>query len=108
MSDKIPYEQLLNLLEPKKSGDHAWFLSLLDEDAQRTYEDEHIAAVMQMLRIARIRPHKNAVREAKAEIARLEREESDNEICIMQKQKSWLPLKMRLKIMLWLVKFVRM
>ena len=74
MSDKIPYEQLLNLLEPKKSGDHAWFLSLLDEDAQRTYEDEHIAAVMQMLRIARIRTHKNAIKSIKAEIAQLERE----------------------------------
>ena len=47
MLDKIPYEQLLNLLDPKKSGDHDWFLSLLDEDAQRAYEDEHIAAVMQ-------------------------------------------------------------
>ena len=78
MADKIPYENLLTLLNPQKAGDHDWFLSLLDDEKQRTYEDEHINAVMQMLRIARIRPHKNAIREAKAEIARLEKEEWDN------------------------------
>ena len=78
MSEKIPYEKLIKLIDTKKAGDHDWFLSLLDEEKQRAYEDEHMEAVMQMLRIARIRPHKNAVREAKAEIARLEREESDN------------------------------
>ena len=78
MSEKIPYEKLQMLINPQKSGDHDWFLSLLDDDAQRAYEDEHMEAVMQMLRIARIRPHKNAIREAKAEIARLEKEERDN------------------------------
>lgn len=78
MSEKIPYEKLIKLIDTKKAGDHEWFLSLLDDEKQRAYEDEHMEAVMQMLRIARIRPHKNAVREAKAEIARLEREESDN------------------------------
>ena len=78
MSAKIPYEQLQMLINPQKPGDHDWFLSLLDDEAQRKYEDEHMEAVMQMLRIARIRPHKNAIREAKEEIARLEREEGDN------------------------------
>lgn len=78
MSAKIPYEQLQMLMNPQKPGDHDWFLSLLDDEKQRAYEDEHMEAVMQMLRIARIRPHKNAIREAKEEIARLEREEGDN------------------------------
>ena len=78
MSEKNPYEKLQMLLNPQKSGDHDWFLSLLDDEQQRLYEDEHMEAVMQMLRIARIRPHKNAIREAKEEIARLEKEESDN------------------------------
>ncbi|MBR2441471.1 MAG: UvrD-helicase domain-containing protein [Clostridia bacterium] len=78
MSKSFTYAQLIALLEPKKAGDKAWFLSLLEEDKQRAYEDEHLEAVMQMLRVARIRPHKNAVREAKDEIARLEREEKDN------------------------------
>ena len=74
MPDKIPFEQLLKLLDPKKSGDHDWFLSLLNDDAQRVYEDEHIEAVMQMLRITRIRAHKNAIKSIKAEIAQLESE----------------------------------
>ena len=36
-------------------------------------------AVMQMLRIARIRPHKNAISQAKGEIAKLEREDTTAE-----------------------------
>ncbi len=78
MSQKIPYDKLISLIDTKKSGEHDWFLSLLDDEAQRVYEDEHMEAVMQMLRIARIRPHKNVIREAKAEIARMEKEEHDN------------------------------
>ena len=79
MSDKISYEKLLRLLDPKKSGDHDWFLSLLDENLQRAYEDEHITAVMQMLRIARIRAHKNEIKSIKETIAQLEREDSSAE-----------------------------
>lgn len=75
MAEKITYERLTALLDPKKEGDRAWFLSLLDDEAQRLYEDEHLDAVLRMLRIARIRVHKNAVKEALAEIERLEREE---------------------------------
>ncbi len=78
MSEKIPYDKLISMIDPKKAGDREWFLSLLDDEKQRAYEDEHMEAVMQMLRLIRIRPHKNAIREAKAEIARLEREEKDN------------------------------
>ena len=78
MSEKIPYEKLQMLLNPQKSGDHDWFLSLLDDEKQRVYEEEHMEAVMQMLRIARIRPHKSAIREARVEIARMEKEEADN------------------------------
>ena len=50
-------------------------MSLLDEEMQRSYEDEHVQAVMQMLRIVRIRPHKNAIREMQSEIERIEKEE---------------------------------
>lgn len=74
MSEKMPYEKLLSVLDPKKAGDHDWFLSLLDDKKQRAHEDEHIAAVMQLLRIVRIRTHKNVIKAAKAEIAFLERE----------------------------------
>ncbi len=74
MAEKIPYEKLTELLDTKKVGDHAWFLSLLDDDKQRVYEEEHLQAVMQTLKRLRIRPHKNAVKAAKEEIARLEKE----------------------------------
>ena len=74
MSEKIPYEQLLSIIDTKKAGDHDWFLSLLDDEKQWLYEEEHIEAVMQMLRIVRIRPHKKAIRAAKEEIESLERE----------------------------------
>jgi DNA helicase IV len=74
MSKTISYEKLTSLLDPKKQVDKAWFLALLDEEIQNAYEDEHMQAVMQMLRIARIRTHKNAVKEAKEEIAKLEKE----------------------------------
>lgn len=77
MVDKISYDNLIKRLDPKKTGDHDWFLSLLDEEQQRAYENEHIAAVMQMLRIARIRPHKNAIKEARTEIAALEKDKDN-------------------------------
>ena len=74
MSEKIPYEKLQMLLNPQKSGDHDWFLSLLDDEKQRAYEEEHMEAVMQMLRIARIRPHKKRIQALREEITELERE----------------------------------
>ncbi|MBE5751840.1 MAG: hypothetical protein E7357_05455 [Clostridiales bacterium] len=74
MLEKLPYEKLTEYLEPKKSGDHAWFLSLLDDEAQKRYEDGHLNAVMQMLRIAHIRPRKKAEKQAREEIARLEKD----------------------------------
>ena len=71
MSEKNSYKDLMRILDTKKAGDHAWFLSLLDEETQRTYEKEHLQAVMQMLKGLRIRPHKNAVKQAYEEIAKL-------------------------------------
>ncbi len=79
MSEKLSYENLIRILETKKAGDRDWFLSLLDDEKQKTYEDEHMDAVMQMLRIARIRPHKNKIKGAQAEIKDLEREGSSAE-----------------------------
>ena len=79
MAEKIPYEKLIALLDPHKAGDHDWFLSLLDDEKQRAYESEHLEAVMQTLKRVRIRPHKNAVKEAKEEIASLERERDNTE-----------------------------
>ena len=74
MIDKRSFQNLMALLDTHKNGDKAWFLSLLDEETQKAYEDEHMEAVMQALRIVRIRPHKNAIKAAKEEIAALEKE----------------------------------
>ncbi len=79
MPNKLTYENCIAILNTKKSGDHAWFLSLLDEEGQKAYEAEHLAAVMQILKSLRIRPHKRAIKEAREEITRLEKEESSAE-----------------------------
>ncbi len=74
MSEKIPFEKESALIQTQKTGDHEWFLSLLDEEGQRRYEEEHLTAVMQALKRLRIRPHKKAIQAAQAEIAALEKE----------------------------------
>lgn len=79
MEDKTVYDNLISLIDPKKSGDRAWFLSLLNEEEQKKYESAHMDAVMRALRLFRIRPHKNAIKQAEAEIKRLEKEESSAE-----------------------------
>ena len=79
MIDKRNYQNLIALLDPHKQEGKEWFLTLLDDEKQAVYEDEHIQAVMQMLRIARIRPHKNTIKEIKDEIALLEQEKSSAE-----------------------------
>ena len=65
MSEKFSWEKLNKILETRKPGDHAWFLSLLDDVAKKNYEDEHLEEVIQMLKRSRILPHKNAIREMK-------------------------------------------
>lgn len=79
MSKERVYEKWISMLDPKKSGDRAWFLSLLNDETQKTYEEEHLEAVMQILRIVRIRPHKNAVKAAFERIKLLESEENSAE-----------------------------
>ena len=74
MSEKFSYEKLNNLLDTKKAGDHAWFLSLLDDEAQKAYEEEHLEAVLQALKHIRIYPHKHAIKEMQKEIESLEKE----------------------------------
>ena len=74
MQEKWSYEQLLAFIDPKKPIDREWFLSLLKDEEQKLYEEKHMEAVMQTLRIVRIRPHLHAIKEAKAEIAKLEKD----------------------------------
>ena len=77
MSDLTSYENLIRRLETKKSGDHAWFLSLLDDKTQKKYEDEHMQAVMLALRHIRIRPHERLIKDAKREIQSLEKDKEN-------------------------------
>ena len=78
MDKKIVSQNLIDLLEPKKNADHAWFLDLIDAEKQKVYETAHIDAVMKALRVVRIREHKKAIDAAKAEIVRIEKEEEKN------------------------------
>ncbi len=79
MFEKFSYEEMIAMLRTQREGDHAWFLSLLDDEGQRTYEEKHLQAVLQMLKGLRIRPHKKAIAEAKAKIAALESEDGSAE-----------------------------
>lgn len=56
-------EQLKRELVTKKNADKDWFLSLLDDEAQKKYEDVHIDAVMRTMRILRIVPLKKKIAE---------------------------------------------
>ena len=75
--ERFTYKKITSILDSKRTGDKQWFLSLLDESNQFVYENEHMEAVMQMLRIARIRPHKQAIKAAQDEIARLEKDKEN-------------------------------
>lgn len=44
------FNEIKNLISSHKQPDKQFFLSLLDADEQRVYEDDHINAVMQMLK----------------------------------------------------------
>ncbi len=73
----MDYQQLLNIIRTQKIGDKSWFLSLLNDEEQRNYENEHIQAVMKMLRIVRIRPYKKKIQDALEEIKVLEASEDN-------------------------------
>ena len=47
MKDKEDFKELLN---PKKDADKAWYLSLLDEGEQTSYEENHLAALLKALK----------------------------------------------------------
>lgn len=47
-------DYLKNLINPHKEPDRQFFLELLDGDKQIAYENEHIGAVMKMLRLVRL------------------------------------------------------
>ena len=42
-------DNFIKILDPKKEADKEWFLSLLDDEKQRLYEESHLKAVLIML-----------------------------------------------------------
>lgn len=72
------YERLKRAILPKIEAHKAWFLSLLDPDAQKTYEDGHMRAVMSALRYFHVQPRKIKIERAKEEIKRIQAEEEKN------------------------------
>ena len=50
---------------------------VMNQKAKKEYEEKRIEAVMQILRIVRIRPYLKKIKAAQAEIARIEEGERD-------------------------------
>ncbi|MBQ2740122.1 MAG: AAA family ATPase [Clostridia bacterium] len=73
MRKQCTYEDLQKILNSHKDVDKEWFLALLDDEAQNTLETERVEAVMQMMRLVRIRPHKRKIIEAQEKIAQIEK-----------------------------------
>ncbi|HBN12207.1 MAG TPA: hypothetical protein DD415_01170 [Clostridiales bacterium] len=61
------FERLKNLINPHKSPDKQFFLELLDGDKQKEYENEHVSAVMRMLKAVYLSKLKTKIDGAKAE-----------------------------------------
>ncbi|MDE7181934.1 MAG: UvrD-helicase domain-containing protein [Clostridia bacterium] len=61
------FEKLKNSINPHKHTDKAFFLSLLDFEGQKEYEDGHIKAVMQMLKAVYLNKLIKRMTAAKAE-----------------------------------------
>ena len=63
----IDLEKLKNLINPKKNADKQFYLDLLDEDKQREWEDEHVGAVLTMLKILYLNKLSKQIKEAEEE-----------------------------------------
>lgn len=57
------YEKFKKIIDPKKNADKEWYLSLLDGDEQKRYEDEHIEGTMRVMRAIKIAPLKKKIAE---------------------------------------------
>ncbi len=62
-------KELKNFIDPHKTPEKQFYLDLLDGDKQRACEDEHIRAVLLVLKIVRIRSIKQRKKQAEAERA---------------------------------------
>ncbi len=74
MNEKI-LQSLKNRLNPAVQADKQWYLSLLDEEVQKKQEDEHLSAVLAMLKAFYVARYQKRIAEIKAEIAALKEKE---------------------------------
>lgn len=58
-------------LEPRKRDDKKWYLDLIDRDRQTAYEEDHLAAVLLMLKIRYVKAYLKKIRQAKEERAEI-------------------------------------
>ncbi len=65
-------EKLKNLIDPKRNADKNFYLDLLDGDKQTEWENAHISAVLEMLKILRLNKLTRQIREAQEEKAALQ------------------------------------
>lgn len=78
MDGENKIQNCIRLLDPKKQADKAWFLSLLDDEKQRLYEEERIKALLVMLRVTKINALKKQLNAADGELAELRKKISKN------------------------------
>lgn len=64
-------KELKNLIDPHKEPDKQFFLDLLDEDKQSSFEEAHLQAVLSMLKVLYIGKIKRTIESSKAEIKSL-------------------------------------
>ena len=72
------FEELINLISPKRNTEKQYFLDLLDGEKQFAYEEERIAAVMKLLRAFRLSKLKSKLDGLKAERQELTQSEDYN------------------------------
>ena len=71
----LTYEALQKIIKSKKEPDKQFYLDLLDEDVQRAAEEEHVRAVMLLLKLCYINKLKEKIAGAQKEAEELRRGE---------------------------------
>jgi DNA helicase IV len=69
MKDKWTTEELKKEISSKRTADKTWFLDLLDEDKQKAYEDNHLRALLSMLRAVYIAGEQEKIRSMQQELS---------------------------------------
>lgn len=72
--EKTQLERYNAILDPKKKADHAFFLSLLNAEEQKEYEDEHMSALLWRLKTRYVGAWQKKVKKAREEIAAIQQE----------------------------------